>query len=83
LKSISETLNDCNYLLDKYKDSPLAGNGKGVFRNHAGFQKKGRKATKEEAIQIKSLRRKGRTLRQIATQFNISEYQISKLTKSA
>lgn len=83
MNNISETLNACNYLLDKYKNTPLAGNGKGVFRNHAGYQKKGRKATKEEAKKITALRRKGRTLRQIATQFNISEYQISKLTKSA
>jgi hypothetical protein len=81
MSNISETLKACMYLLESYNGKPLQGNTKGKHRNHAGVQRKQRIATAEEVKKMKAMRRAGKTLRQIATALDVSEYQVSVRTE--
>jgi DNA invertase Pin-like site-specific DNA recombinase len=65
------------YLIVNYKGKPLHGNTKGRQKNCVRSGKKWKRATDRDVIKMNAMRRKGHTLREIATALNISEYQVS------
>lgn len=83
MSQTSDTLKACMYLIEKYKGKPLHGNAKGRHKNCVRSDRKWKRATDKEVIKMNAMRRKGHTLREIATALNISEYQVSLKSKKA
>ena len=81
MSQINDTLKACLYLIEKHALTPSFGSTRGKPKVGARSGMTCHRATKAEIIKIKAMRRKGHTLREIATAHNNSEYQVSTKSK--